>query len=115
MIGCDSDSDFVVAPMRVKGLIGILTFHHSGITISITKSSIAMYKTSSMFGLSLWISSIKSISPDSKEFKMLIISAGLVIAYHVTALIHTLDCLAMIFAIVVLPNQLGPEKSMCHI
>jgi hypothetical protein len=50
----------------------------------------------------------------SNEFRILIISAGFVIAYHVTALIPTFDCLAMIFAIVVFPNQLGPEKSICQ-
>jgi hypothetical protein len=110
LIGCESDSDLVVAPISVNGLIGILTFHHSGITISITKSSIAIYKTSSIFGLSLWISSINKMSPFSKVLSIEIISEGLVMAYPVTALMVVVACLEMMFASVVLPNQLGPEK-----
>lgn len=101
--------------MSVNGLIGILTFPHSGITISITKSSIAIYNTSSIFGFNLWISSMKRISQVSSVFKMLIISDGLVIAYPVTALIFTCPCLEMICAMVVFPNPLGPEKRMCPI
>jgi hypothetical protein len=115
LIGCESDSDFVVAPMSVNGLIGILTFHHSGITISITKSSIAIYNTSSIFGLSLCISSINKISPSSKLLRMLTISAGFVMAYHVTALILTHDCFEIICAIVVFQNPLGPENNICPI
>jgi hypothetical protein len=105
----------VVAHINVKGFIGILTLHHSGMTISITKSSMAIYNTSSIFGLSLCISSINKISHCSRLFKMLTISEGFDIAYQVTAFIQIFHCLDIIYAIVVLPNQLGQENNICHI
>lgn len=43
------------------------------------------------------------------------ISDGLVIAYPVTALMFTCDCLEMMCAKVVFPNPLGPENKMCPI
>lgn len=43
------------------------------------------------------------------------ISDGFVIAYPVTALIFTCPCLEIMCAIVVFPNPLGPEKSICPI
>ena len=103
--------------MSVNGLIGILTLPHSGMTISMTKSSIAIYNTSSIFGFSLWISSMNRISQVSSVFNILIISDGLVIAYQVTALIFTCPCLEIICAMVVFPNPLGPENKIwpiCH-
>ena len=112
LIGWLNISDFVVAQMSVNGLIGILTFPHSGITISMTKSSIAIYNTSSMFGFNLWISSMKKISQVSSVFKILMISDGFVIAYQVTALIFTCPCLEMMCAIVVFPKPLGPENKI---
>jgi len=77
-----------------------------------TKSSIAIYNTSSMFGFSLWISSMNKISQFSSVFNMLIISDGLVIAYPVTAFIFTCHCLDIICAMVVFPNPLGPENNI---
>jgi hypothetical protein len=55
------------------------------------------------------------MSQDSKLFKILTISDGLDMAYHVTAFIQMFHCLEMIWAIVVLPNPLGQENNMCHI
>jgi len=101
--------------VKVNGAIGILIFQPSGITISITKSSIAIYKTSSIFGLSLWISSINKTSPSSKLLSIEIISAGLLIAYQVIALIFLSICFAIILAIVVFPKPLGPENKVCQI
>lgn len=75
-----------------------------------TKSSIAIYNTSSMFGFNLWISSMNKISQVSRVLRMLMISDGFVMAYPVTALMFTCPCLEMMCAIVVLPNPLGPEN-----
>ena len=94
--------------------MGSLRFHPSGITISITKSSIAIYKTSSIAGLNLWISSIKRISQLSKLFKTLTNSLGLEIAYHVIIFILVPSWLATIHAIVVFQNPLGQENNRCH-
>ena len=112
-IGCESDSGFVVAPIRVKGLIGSLILHHSGITISIKKSSIAIYNTSSIVGLRRWISSIKRISPVSRLLSTLTSSLGLLNAYQVTTFKEVPICLERMPARVVFPNPLDHEKRIC--
>gem|GEM_PF-3611652 len=73
-------SDLVVAPIRVKGCMGILTCQPSGITISITKSSIAVYSISSILGIKRCISSINKISHSCNVLSKEIISAGLLMA-----------------------------------
>jgi hypothetical protein len=111
--GADSDSIFVVAPINVNLLIGKRILHHSGITKSITRSSIAIYNTSSIVGFRRCISSINKISHSCKLLRIEISSDGLEIAYHVTALIFTHISLAMMWASVVFPYPLFPEKSIC--
>lgn len=112
-IGCESDSGLVVAPIRVKGLIGSLILHPSGITISIRKSSIAIYNTSSIVGFKRWISSIKRISPASRLLSTLTSSLGLLNAYQVTTFKEVPICLERMPARVVFPNPLDPENKIC--
>jgi hypothetical protein len=94
--------------------MGNLKFHHSGNTISITKSSIAIYNTSSIVGFNLWISSINNTSPFSKELRTLTNSLGLERAYQVITFNWVPNCLEIIHAIVVFQNPLGHENKICH-